>query len=235
MANKVYKSETLGLVDGSSIYVTPLKIKYLREFMDSFREIKKAVDDEDAMDRLIQCVSICMRQYSPHRSTIEDVEDLFDLKTMYRVLEISADIDMSEKKTNNVQESVSASKADSWEDLDLVSLESEIFLIGMWKDYEDLESSLSIPEILATLKAKRDADYIEKKFHAAIQGINLDEQMGQQEEDPWERVKANAAAIASGKDPNQVRVDSNDITSVTGVAAKQAGFGIGMGLEYESI
>jgi hypothetical protein len=235
MANKVYKSETLGLVDGSSIYVTPLKIKYLREFMDSFREIKKAVNDEDAMDRLIQCVSICMRQYSPHRSTIEDVEDLFDLKTMYRVLEISADIDMSEKKTNNVQESVSASKADSWEDLDLVSLESEIFLIGMWKDYEDLESSLSIPEILATLKAKRDADYIEKKFHAAIQGINLDEQMGQQEEDPWERVKANAAAIASGKDPNQVRVDSNDITSVTGVAAKQAGFGIGMGLEYESI
>lgn len=235
MANKVYKSENLSLVDGSYIYATPLKIKYLREFMDHFGKIKEAQDDEDAMDRLVKCVSICMKQYDPQRSTVADVEDLFDLKTMYRILEISADIDMSEKKTDNVQESISASKGDSWDNLDLVKLESEIFLIGMWKDYEELEMSLSIPEILATLKAKRDADYLEKKFHAAIQGINLDEQLGQGEEDPWERVKANAAAIVNGKDPSKAIVDPNDITSVSGVAAKQAGFGIGMGLEYESI
>lgn len=36
MANKVYKSENLSLVDGSYIYATPLKIKYLRDFMDHF-------------------------------------------------------------------------------------------------------------------------------------------------------------------------------------------------------
>lgn len=236
MANKIYTSETIQLIDGSEIYVTPLKIKYLREFMEYYSNIVKSKSDEDAMDRLIKCVAICMKQYDPKRSSVADVEDLFDIHMIYRVLDISADIKIEDKKENTIQQNVSESKGDSWDSLDLVKLESELFLLGIWKDYEDLEESLSIPELLATLKAKRDLEYVEKKFLAAIQGINLDEQSGApQEEDPWERIKARAAARVAGKDPDQVHVDPNDITSLTGISAQRAGFGIGNGIEYKTI
>lgn len=236
MANKVYTSENMRLIDGTEIYVTPLKIKYLREFMEYFSDIKKSKDDEDAMDRLVKCVAICMKQYDPKRSTVSHVEDLFDINMIYRVLDISADIKVEDRVENTIKQNITESKGDSWDTLDLVKLESELFLIGIWKDYEELEKSLSIPELLATLKAKRDVEYVEKKFLAAIQGINLDEQVGEtvQDEDPWERIKARAAARIAGKDPDEVQVNPDDITSLTGFAAKKAGFGIGDGLEYQT-
>ena len=119
MANKVYQSETLQLIDGSSIYAIPLKIKYLREFMDYFKNVKNAKDDEDAMDRLIKCVAIAMRQYDPQRATVADVEDLFDIHLMYKILDISADIKINDNSEKTVQENIkeaakSISKSWKW-------------------------------------------------------------------------------------------------------------------------
>jgi hypothetical protein len=94
---------------------------------------------------------------------------------------------------------------------------------------------MSIPEVVATLSAKRDLDYNEKKFLAAMQGVNLDEQTGKKEEDPWERLKARAAARARGEDPDNAQPEVNDITSFKGSKAQQVGFGIGMGLDYQTM
>lgn len=51
----------------------------------------------------------------------------------------------------------------------------------MWKDYDELESSLSMAELNATLAAKRDSDYQQQKFHAALQGVDLDKSSGRSE------------------------------------------------------
>lgn len=94
----------------------------------------------------------------------------------------------------------------------------------MWKDYEEMENSLSMPELTAILAAKRENDYEERKFLAALQGVDL----GSGNENPqkkWEDLKAKA--FSGGK-----VTDSNDITSLVGATAKQKGFGIGRGLEY---
>jgi translation initiation factor 1 (eIF-1/SUI1) len=90
-----------------------------------------------------------------------------------------------------------------------------------------LEENLSMPELSAILKATRDKAHEERKFSAAIQGIDLDAAQGQQE-DAWEKLKAKVAS--GGK-----AADSKDILGLQGAAAQKAGFGIGMGLDFEDL
>jgi len=54
-------------------------------------------------------------------------------------------------------------------------LESEVFLLGHWKNYDELESNLSLEELMITLNASRDKEYRERKFLAAMQGVDLEE------------------------------------------------------------
>jgi hypothetical protein len=85
---------------------------------------------------------------------------------------------------------------------------------------------MSMPEILATLGAKRDLDYQEKKFLAAMQGVDLDKQTSKGNE--WEQMKARVFSNNGTKDPN-------DVLALQGQNAAKAGFGIGMGLDYKKI
>lgn len=99
----------------------------------------------------------------------------------------------------------------------------------MWKDYQELEDSLSMPELIVTLEAKRKSDHEQRKFMAAIQGINLDEASGETKgQKEWEDLKARVFSRGQTK-------DSNDVLSLQGPKAKKTGFGIGMGLDYEDM
>ena len=108
----------------------------------------------------------------------------------------------------------------------MAKLEAEVFLLGIWKDYEELERSLSMPELIATLEIKRETEYSDKKFMAAMQGVDLDKHSGNQ--DAWEKMKAKV--FSGGATDN-----ANDVLSLQGVNAQKAGFGIGMGLDYQKI
>jgi hypothetical protein len=227
MATSIYKTKNIYLFDGTEVEIMPLKIKYLREFMDVFDKIKQTSNDDEAMMVLLECTRIAMKQYYPDISkNIEELEENIDLPTVHEVLDIAGNI----KIGGNIEEDVKtqAQKGDpgpSWEDFDLAKLESEIFLLGIWKDYNELELSLSLSEMMAIISSKRELDYQEKKFFAAIQGVDLEEgsDKGQQE---WEDMKAR---VFSGGATN----DSNDVLSLQGQNAKKAGFGIGLGLDYE--
>ena len=86
-----------------------------------------------------------------------------------------------------------------------------------------------MPELVATLEAKRKHDHEEKKFMAAIQGINLDEASGETRgQKEWEDLKARVFSGGATK-------DSNDVLSLQGSTAAKAGIGIGMGLDYSSV
>jgi hypothetical protein len=224
MATKIYESDNIKLLDDTSITLTPLKIRYLRDFMTMFEIMKDAKNDEDAMIFLSECVKIAMQQYAPEINTIYEVEDRFDLPTMYRVLEIAAGIKLNKDK--KPQESQEEDDKNTWKDLDLAKLEAEVFLLGIYKDYEELESSLSMPELMLTLSQKRELDYNEKKFLAGIQGIDLEKESGEQNK--WEEMKARVFSGGKAK-------DSNDILAYQGVTAQKAGFGINMGLGYEDL
>lgn len=223
MPTKIYDSANIYLMDGTEIYITPLKIKYLREFMIAFEEVKSAQNDEEAIGYLSKCASITMKQYHP--SIVNDLEEHVDMPTIYKILDISAGIKINNKKEESVK-SQATDSGSTWDSLDLAELESEVFLLGIWKDYDELESSLSMPELLVTLSAKRNLDYQEKKFLAAMQGVDLDKQAGKQ--NAWEEMKARV--FSGGKAQG-----SNDILAYQGANASKAGFGIGMGLDYEDL
>ncbi len=83
-----------------------------------------------------------------------------------------------------------------------------------------------MPELVAVLEAQQKEDYEHKKFLAALKGIDLDKH--QNKVNPWEAMKARVFSGGKTSDPN-------DIMSLQGYNAQKAGFGIGMGLDYEVI
>jgi translation initiation factor 1 (eIF-1/SUI1) len=83
-----------------------------------------------------------------------------------------------------------------------------------------------MPELSAILVAKYEKDQSDRRFFAAIQGVDLDKESGKEDaQKAWEDMKAR---VFSGG----TATDSSDVTSLQGVSAKKAGFGVGMGLDY---
>jgi hypothetical protein len=224
MATKIYHTKKISLIDESTITAAPLKIKYLREFLETFEEIKDAKTDDESVAVLAKCALIAMQQYCPSITTIEELEDSLDLPTVYEIIDVAAGIKINEKSEDTVK-SQAVESGSTWETLDLAKLESEVFLLGIWKDYEELESSLSMQELTATLQIKRELDYSDKKFSAAMQGVDLDKNSGSGNE--WEDMKARV--FSKGATTN-----GNDILALQGMNAEKAGFGIGLGLDYET-
>ena len=66
----------------------------------------------------------------------------------------------------------------------------------------------------------------EKKFIAAMQGVDLDAGSGSQKE--WEDMKARVFSKGQA-------TDGNDILAYQGATASKAGFGVGMGIDYEVV
>lgn len=226
MAKKVYEAEYIYLIDGTQILISPLKIKFMRQFMDLFQLIRFTQNDEQSIAVLAECATVCMRQHYPIIQTREQLEDVIDMPTIYRILDVCAGIRINGDKDNIDQQAKDEKDKSSWEDLDLASLEAEVFLVGSWKNFEDLELSLTMAELIAIIEKMRDLDYNEKKFLAAMQGVDLDEQSGKN--NAWEEMKARVFSGGSTDNPN-------DITALQGINAQKAGFGIGMGLSYERI
>lgn len=100
-------------------------------------------------------------------------------------------------------------------------------MIGAWKSYEELEDSISLPELFAALDAVRERTHSERKFLAELQGgaLDSDEYESDDHENTWEDIKARA--FTGGRAKN-----ANDILALSGENAQIKGFGIGNGLEY---
>lgn len=99
-------------------------------------------------------------------------------------------------------------------------------LTGIWKNYQELEDSLSMPELTAILVAKHGQENDHRKFLAAIQGIDLDKETNETSgSTSFQDLKARVFSKGQAK-------SADDILSLQGINAQQAGFGIGMGLEY---
>lgn len=229
MATKLYNTHIIYLFDGTEVEISPLKIKYLRQFMDTFSLVTNAKDDDESIMILLECTRIAMKQFYPEISeSVIDIEDNVDMPTIHKILEISAGIKINDSSEQPVTEQAQKNESkSSWDDIDLVKLESEVFTLGIWKNYDELESYLSMPELMAILSSKRELDYEEKKFLAAMQGVDLEqnEERGQKE---WEDLKARVFSGGKAK-------DSNDVLSLQGQNAQRYGFGIGMGLDYEDL
>ena len=90
-------------------------------------------------------------------------------------------------------------------------------------------------ELTAILEAMREKEYNEKKFSAAMQGVDLDKQTGRDKRPP----KTAEGKKASTFEDIQARVfsgglakDANDILALQGSYGARKGFQIGKDMDY---
>jgi hypothetical protein len=94
--------------------------------------------------------------------------------------------------------------------------------LGTWRNYQDLEESLSMPELLQTIESMQEKERQDKIFLASLQGVDLRDE--QEEKGPtFEDIRLKAMGIEATTD---------DVVSLQGSMAAEAGFGIGAGLGY---
>lgn len=96
----------------------------------------------------------------------------------------------------------------------MAALESEALLLGIWKNVQELEESISLPEIEAILKEARDKEQRHHRFLAAIQGIDLDKHTTDNGEDRVEAAKRRVAARQAGKSEVEVEYDEFEMDYV---------------------
>jgi len=96
MAVTTYETETVALIDGTQIEVRPLKLSLLKKFMKKFETVADvAEDNEKTIEVLLECAQIAMQQYKPEiAESIEDLEELLDLPTVYKIIEVASGVDL---------------------------------------------------------------------------------------------------------------------------------------------
>lgn len=57
----------------------------------------------------------------------------------------------------------------------MAKLEGEALILGIWRNVEELESVLNLPELEAIISAAREKEMRHHKFMAALKGLNLDD------------------------------------------------------------
>jgi hypothetical protein len=97
MATKVYESVELELINGDVINVKPLNLKNLREVMKEWSKASEAKDEDEFLDILINCTQIAFKQFNPSLAgDREALEGALDLQTMYKILEVAAEIKLND-------------------------------------------------------------------------------------------------------------------------------------------
>jgi hypothetical protein len=81
-----------------------------------------------------------------------------------------------------------------------------------------------MPELVQTFKSMQKTESEKRKFLASIQGVDLNENSNENKEgSSFEDVKRRALGVTASAD---------DVVSLQGAFASEAGFGIGAGLGY---
>ncbi len=79
----------------------------------------------------------------------------------------------------------------------MARLEAELFLLGHWKNFDEIEENLNLDELQTILEASREQEYNRQKFAAALKGVDLDENSGKSDSS-FDDVKRRAQSKLSG-------------------------------------
>ena len=77
-------------------------------------------------------------------------------------------------------------------------------LLGLWKNFEELEANLNLNELEAILNAAHEQEHRHNKFTAALKGINLDEAQVEENKNRFEEIKRRVEARRSGKSEDEL-------------------------------
>jgi hypothetical protein len=84
-------------------------------------------------------------------------------------------------------------------------------LLGIWKNVEELELSITLNELEMILDAAREQEHRRNKFAAALKGIDIDAASQEESRDAFERVRARANARLNGGNPEHAEYEAMGI------------------------
>lgn len=111
MAKTVYDSVDITLQDGREVTLVPLAIGRLRRFMKAWSEFANIENEDDAFDIYINCCGIALEKavqtdFNSTKDTEnvipddyrEYLEDVLDMDTIYKVLEVCGGLKLNDPK-----------------------------------------------------------------------------------------------------------------------------------------
>jgi len=87
-------------------------------------------------------------------------------------------------------------------------------------------------ELVAILEAMREQEYADKKFAAAMQGVDLDKQTGKRPKNTGQKKASTFEDIQARVFSGGMAQDANDILSLQGSLGARKGFQMGKDMGY---
>lgn len=81
-------------------------------------------------------------------------------------------------------------------------------LLGIWKNIEELENAICLEELRLIIGSMREKELRNQKFHAAIQGIDMDKASVQKAQEDFKRVQDRVNARLAGKTDTEFHLNS---------------------------
>jgi hypothetical protein len=100
MATAVYDVVSVELQDGTTLELRPLPIKQMRTFMKKLETLGETPEDGsevDGMDQIVDLTKICLEK-NKGASKIKDYEDVLDLPTAYKIIEVCTGVNLADPK-----------------------------------------------------------------------------------------------------------------------------------------
>jgi hypothetical protein len=111
MATKVNKGEEVEFEDGTKVYVRPLNIKSLREFMKVIQAMQKLAeesanggeefDEMRSFDFMVEAAQIALRSATDKAADLEYLEENLTLQSLGDILYIAGGVDMTGERSPN--------------------------------------------------------------------------------------------------------------------------------------
>lgn len=98
LPQNIYEVITIPLQDGSTIELKPASIKLLKAGNKELERLTDASTNEDTLEILLDVCIAMLRKQRPELVDRELAEDLFDLDTIYKVIEVMLGVKLNDPK-----------------------------------------------------------------------------------------------------------------------------------------
>lgn len=97
MADTVYTVEEITLQDGTQVSLRPAVIRVLRKGNKVMEKLTETKNEDEAFDVLVEASVVCLESQIEEFTT-EKAEDVLDLDTIYKILEVCLGVKLNNPK-----------------------------------------------------------------------------------------------------------------------------------------
>lgn len=98
LPQNIYEVITIPLQDGSTVELKPASIKLLKAGQKELEKLTDVSTNEETLEVLLSTVVALLKKQRPELVDRELAEDLFDLDTVYKVIEVMLGVKLNDPK-----------------------------------------------------------------------------------------------------------------------------------------